>query len=39
MNEWEKCNETSLPQKDNFHSKLNMEDITETDYIYAIKSL
>ena len=27
MNDWEKFNETSLPEKENFYSHLNMEDI------------
>ena len=28
----EKLNETSLPDKKNFYSHLNMEDITDADY-------
>ena len=28
---WEKFNETSLPQKEDFYSHLNMEDITDED--------
>ena len=28
MDEWEKFSETSLPEKKEFYSKLNMEDIT-----------
>ena len=32
---WEKFNETWLPEKEDFHSHLNMEDITEADYKYA----
>ena len=35
MDEWEKFNETTLPEKEEFYSSLNMEDITEVDYIYA----
>ena len=31
-NDWEKFNETSLPEKEDFYSHLNMEDITHTDY-------
>ena len=37
MDEWEKFNETSLPKKDEFYSNLNMEDITDADYLYACK--
>ena len=29
MDEWEKINETSLPEKEDFYSHLNMEDITD----------
>ena len=47
MNDWERFNETSLPEKEDFHSHLNMEDITDVDYKhtkivrkdYKIKSL
>ena len=28
MNDWDKFNETTLPEKDDFHSNLNREDIT-----------
>ena len=35
MNDWEKFNETSLPEKEDFYSHLNMEDITDTDYAHA----
>ena len=28
-------NETSLPEKEHFHSHLNMEDITDADYGHA----
>ena len=38
MDDWEKFNETSLPEKEEFYSKLDMEDITEADYMHA-KSL
>ena len=31
MDEWEKCNEATLPGKEEFHSNLNMEDITCAD--------
>ena len=32
MDNWEKFNETSLPEKD-FYSQLNIEDITDSDYM------
>ena len=35
MDDWEKYNETSLPEKDDFYSHLNMEDITDADYARA----
>ena len=35
MDDWEKFNETTLPEKENFYSHLNMEDITDKDYAYA----
>ena len=35
MDDWEKFNETSLPEKENFYSNLNMENITYADYLYA----
>ena len=41
MNIWmieKKINETSLPGKD-FYSHLNMEDITNADYVHAKKVL
>ena len=31
MDDWEKINDTSLPQKEEFYSHLNMEDITDVD--------
>ena len=33
MDGWEKFNKKSLPEKEEFYSNLNMEDITDTDYI------
>ena len=33
MDEWEKFNKTLLPEKEKFYSNLNMEDITDADYI------
>ena len=35
MDDCEKINETSLPEKEEFYSQLNMEDITDTDYVHA----
>ena len=37
MDSWEKFNETSLPDKKAFYSKLNLEDITDKDYAHAQK--
>ena len=38
MDDWEKFNETSLPEKEDFYSHLNVRDITEADYVHE-KSL
>ena len=35
MDGWKKFNETSLHEKEDFYSHLNMEDITDADYVYA----
>ena len=35
MNDWEKLNETSIPEKQGFYSHLNMEDITDVDYVHT----
>ena len=32
---WEKFNETSLPEKQEFYSNLNMENSTDADYMHA----
>ena len=32
INDWKKFNETTLPQKKDFNSHLNTEDITDADY-------
>ena len=37
MDDWEKVDETSLPEKYKFHSNLNIQDITDTDYMHAKK--
>ena len=38
MDDWEKLNETSLPEKDDFYRHLNMEDVTDADYVYATRT-
>ena len=38
MDSWDRFNETSLPNKENFYSCLNMEDITDIDYRHRKKS-
>ena len=35
MDGWEKFNEISLPEKEDFYSHLDMEDITDADYAHA----
>ena len=35
MGKWERFNKTSLPEKDEFYSNLNMENITDADYTHA----
>ena len=35
MDSWERFNETSLPNKEDFYSNLNMEDISDIDYRHA----
>ena len=35
MDDWEKFNETSLPKKEDFHSHINIEDITDVDYMHT----
>ena len=35
MDEWEKFNEISLPEKEGFYSHLNMEDLTDVGYAHA----
>ena len=35
MDDWEKFNEKLLPEKENFFTYLNMEDITDADYTHA----
>ena len=35
MDDWRKFNNTSLPEKEDFCSHLNIEDITDADYAQA----
>ena len=37
MDNWERFNETALPNKKAFYSRLYLEDITDEDYIHAQK--
>ena len=37
MDSWKRFNETSLPNKEPFHSNLSIEDITDIDYSHANK--
>ena len=36
-NDWENFNETTLPEKEELSNNLNMEDITEANYMHAKK--
>ena len=35
MDDWKKVSETSLPEKEDFYSHLNMKDITNADYTHV----
>ena len=35
MDDWEKFNEIKLPRKQEFYSNVDMEEITDADYIYG----
>ena len=35
MNDQEKLSETSLPEKEDFYNHLNMDDITNADYVHT----
>ena len=37
MDSWEKLNETTLSPKEAFYSNLNLEDISDEDYMHAQK--
>ena len=39
MDSWEKFDGTTLPPKEDFYSKLNLEDISDEDYAHAQKSM
>ena len=39
MNEYERYNETSMPEKDDLYSNLNMENITDADYMHTNRSI
>ena len=34
MDDWQKFNKTTLPEKEEFYSNLNMEEITDVDYTH-----
>ena len=38
MDRWEKFNETSILDKENFYSKLNHEGITDEDHAHCLKN-
>ena len=35
MDDWEKFSQISLPEKEDFYSHLNMEGITDADYVHT----
>ena len=35
MDDWQKFNETSLPEEEDFYSHLNIEDINDAHYAHA----
>ena len=35
MDDWEKFNETEEPEKEEFYNNLNMQDITDGDYMHV----
>ena len=37
MDSWERFNETSIPPKKSFYTELNLEDISDKDYLHAQK--
>ena len=39
MDDWEKLDETSSSDKEDFYSNLNMKDVTHVDYTHVKKGL
>ena len=39
IDNWEKFNKTSLTDKEDFYSNLNMEDVNDADHTHANKGL
>ena len=39
MDDWEKFNETKLLEKEEFYRNVNLEDITDADYMHAKRLL
>ena len=39
MSSWERFDESSLPDKEDFYSSLNIKDITDVDYRHAKRVL
>ena len=37
MNDWEKFNGTTFPEKEDFYYQLNMVNITDADHAHAIR--
>ena len=37
LDDWEKLNESLLPKKEDFYSHMNMEGITDADYVHTKK--
>ena len=37
IDDWEKFNDTSLPEKEDFYTNLNMEDISDANYKHGKK--
>ena len=35
VDDWKRFNETTLAEKEEFYSNLNLEDITDVDYVHA----
>ena len=38
MGDSKRCNETTLPEKEEFYSNLNMEDIINPNYTHVVRS-